>query len=549
MPAGVDQNARLRRLRRFAASAHSAGSRRPGGSTRPAQRQRDWKARQIELTSVDDSDQAVYGRIARGAVHTLSSTYAGRLVGWIAIIVLTRKLPPEDFGHIALAVSLLALVNALRNCGLHLALLHQYDRVDQLAPTHLILNTALAALSTLVAIGLAVLLVGPKYGQTVAMALAVFAAFDLLRTVAMTAETQLRHDLQFSALARASAVALIVAATAGIVTVYLGGGIWALILSHSVHGIAYVAVFCALIWRRRPPLFRLSDFDPAGARRLIRYGLWFWFGAALQALLLNLDRLTIGALLEARMLGFYERAHVFAQLPTGAITLAIGGITATVFARYQHDVRQLSGACRRILRFMLRATVPVTVALAIEIPLLARLLLGEEWLPLVPILRCLLVFSLCRPILETVQSLLLSVGDARGIVGFAAVQLALLAVAAPLLTRSMGVEGTALAMGAMALCGVILALRRAARHVEVPLTRTFAPALLAAAAAAVVRLSAGDLLVQCTAPLALALGVALFSLCYAGALLALERGALLDELRTVRTILKDNREPPPPGSI
>ena len=483
-------------------------------------------------------------RVARGAVHTLSSAYAGRLVNWVAVIVLTRALAPEDFGHVALAASLLALVVSLRNFGLNNALLHKYERVDELAPTHFALNSGLGALGALAAVGLAVFFVDGHYGRGVATALAVFAAFDLLRATAQTAETQLRRDLEFGALAGAHALALIAAAAAGIGAAWLGAGIWALILSHSTYGIAYAALYSALLWRRRPPLrLRLSGFDRAEARFMLGYGGWIWLGAMLQTLLLHFDRLVVGNLLDARALGFYDRAHVFAQLPTGALTHALTGVMFAVFARYQQDREQLGGAYRRTLRLVLRASVPFSVVLAIEIPVITRLLLGEHWLPLATILRWLLLYSLCRPLLETVLALLRSIGDTRGFAVLAAVQAGVLVVAAPLLTGRMGIEGTALAVNLAALVGTVLALRHSRRHAEVPWFRSFAPPMLAAAAAAALRLWASPFIDGFPDPAALVLGTALFGLAYGATLLGLERRTLVRELRTLGQATEERRRP------
>ena len=481
-------------------------------------------------------------RVARGAVHALGSAYAGRLVNWVAVVVLTRALAPEDFGHVALAASLLALVASLRSFGLHNALMHKYERVDELAPTHFVLNSGLSALGALAAVGLAVFFVDGHYGRNVAIALAVFAIFDLLRATALTAETQLRRDLEFGYLAGAHALALITAAVAGMVAAWLGFGVWAIILSHSIYGIAYAVPYCAMLWRRRAPLpLFLSRFDPTAARAMLGYGGWIWLGATLQTLLLHFDRLVVGNLLDARTLGFYDRAHVFAQLPTGALTHALTGVMITVFARYQHDREQLAGAFRRTLRLILRAAVPFSVVLAIEIPTITRLLLGENWLPLASILRWLVVYSLCRPVLEAVRSLLQSIGDPRGFAAFSAVQAGVLLVAAPALTHTQGIEGTAMAMNLAALVGTVLALRRGRRYAEVPWIRSFAPPLLAAAAAAALRLWAAPFMEGFPELAALFLGGALFGLTYGAALLGLERRTLLNELRTLRQVLRKDR--------
>ncbi len=486
------------------------------------------------MQQLDGKEKAAVGRIARGAVQTLSSAYAGRLVSWIAIVVLTRELPPEAFGQVALAASWLALVSALRSFGLHNALLHHYKRVDELAPTHFLLNTALATLGALAAIALAVFFVD---GQGVAMALAVFAAFDLLRATALTAETQLRRDLEFGSLAAAHALALIAAAASGIALALLGGGIWALILSHSVYGIGYVVVYWAMLWRRRSPLsFRLSDFRPDEARRMFDYGAWIWLATMLQAFVLNFDRLVVGFLLDLKSLGFYERAHVFAQLPTGVITHALTGVMLAVFARYQQDREQLAGAFRRALRLIMRSAVPLSLLVAIEIPALTLLFLDESWMPMASILRWLLLFSLCRPLLEAVHALLRSIGDPRGSAAFVAVQAAVLLAAAPLLTRDFAIEGTAMAMNLAALAGTVVALHRSARFVEVPWLRSIAPPLLAAGVATGARLAAGPLIEDFPTAVAFLLGAGIFVCSYAVALLALEGRGLLKELRTLRQV-------------
>ncbi len=493
------------------------------------------------MQRLDGKEGTAVGRIARGAVQTVSSAYAGRVVTWIAIVVLTRQLPPEDFGQVALAASLLAVVGALRSFGLHNALLHHYKRVDELAPTHFFLNSALAVLGTVGAISLAVLFVDES---GVAMALAVFAAFDLLRATALTAETQLRRDLEFGSLAAAHALALITAAASGIALAFLGGGIWALILSHSVYGIGYVVVYWAMLWRRRSPLsFRLSDFRPDEVRRMVGYGAWIWLGTMLQAFVLNFDRFVVKALLDLKTLGLYERAHIFAQIPTGAITHALTGVMLAVFARYQQDREQLAGAFRRALRLVMRSAVPLSILLAIEMPAITRLLLPESYQPMASILRWLLLFTLCRPLLEVVHAMLRSIGDPRGSALFVSVQAGLLLVAAPLLTRSHAIEGTAMAMNLAALAGTVVALHRSARFVDVPWVRSMTPPLLAASVAAGARLLAGDFIGGLSTPVGLVLGGALFVLCYAIALLGMERRTLPNEVMTLRQVFK--KGPPP----
>ena len=93
-------------------------------------------------------------------------------------------------------------------------------------------------------------------------------------------------------------------------------------------------------------------------------------------------------------------------------------------------------------------------------------------------------------------------------------------------------------MNLAALVGTVLALRRSRRYAEVPWVRSFAPPLLAAAAAAALRLWVTPLIEEFPELVALILGAALFGLAYGAALLGLERRTLLHELRTLRRVLR-----------
>ena len=478
--------------------------------------------------------------IVRGAFQTMGGAYLGRLTSLAAFFLLARALTEDAFGHVDLALAVFAMLVALRNLGLHFALLHEQDRIGQLAPTHLALSMGLGSLSVFAALGLAFF----YYSGITAQALVLFAVFDLFRTAATTSETQLRRNLEFGPLALSHALATIAAAIIGVATAYLGGGAWALVFGYWANSVGYVVVYCGLLWSRQPlPLGRLREFEPAGARRLIRYGLWFWIGGVMRVLILQADKFIVGTLLGTAALGFYARAHAFAQIPAGAVTHAIVSVTGAVYARYQEDRQRLSAAFRRALRLILRATVAISLFLVLEAEGLTRILLGENWLPMVPALRYLILYSACRPLLDDIHALLMGVGDPKRVVGFTSVQAGLLLLSAPLLTSRLGIEGTALSMDLMALIGLVLALYFIRRYVDLPLASTFVPPLVAGCVGGVARLGVADAAARLPLPLAVITGGAIFSLAYAATLLALERRALLDELRTVWTALRAGPDP------
>ncbi len=494
-------------------------------------------------------------RIARGAIQTFGSTYPARLINFAVLLLLFQILVPEDFGAIATAYSILALVIAIRDLGLHYALLHEHDNVHELAPTHFVLSVSLGSISTLLALCIALYsehlfeltrtfntyITDTQAQQNypkVAIALCILGAFDLFRTAALTAETQLQRDLEFGRLAFAHAGGTILAALVGLALAYLGYGKWALILGFFPYSVTYILFYCTVVWLRHPPpLNQLHTFNAQAARRMIRYGIWFWIGGIPKIFIQHYDKLIISLFFTLSLRGIYDAAHSFAQIPTGAITMVMVRITATVYARYQNNRDQLSAAYRRTTRLILRTTVPISLVLALEANRWIHIF-KPDWAPAAPLLQWLIIYSLCRPILDDVHALFYSAGSPKSIAKFSAAQALILLILAPYLAHHLDVTGIAISMNAIAIVGLILALILVRTYVDIPIAKTFAPPLIAAAIGTGMHFAFAQWLNTLPIPIGVLTGSAIFITGYGSGLLIVERKTLIGEIKTVIRAIK-----------
>ena len=490
-------------------------------------------------------------RIARGAIQTFGSTYPARLINFAVLLLLYQILVPEDFGAITTAYSILALVIAIRDLGLHYALLHDHDNVHDLAPTHFVLSVSLGSISTLLALCIALYsehlfeLFNTYLGFTdtrtypkVAIALCILGAFDLLRTAALTAETQLQRDLEFGRLAFAHAGGTILAALVGLAVAYLGYGKWALILGFFPYSVTYILFYCTVVWLRHPPpLKQLHAFNAQAARRMIRYGLWFWIGGIPKIFIQHYDKLIISLFFGLSLRGIYDAAHSFAQMPSGAISAVILRITLAVYARYQNNRDQLSAAYRRTSRLILRSTVPISLVLALEANRWIHIF-KPDWAPAAPLLQWLIIYSLCRPVLDDVHALFYSVGSPKSIAKFSAVQALILLILAPYLAHHMDAIGIAISMNTIAIIGLILALILVRSYVDLPIAKTYAPPLIAAAIGTGMHFALAEWLNTLPILMGVLAGSAIFTTGYSIGLLLVERKTLIDEIKTVIRAIK-----------
>ena len=440
------------------------------------------------------TEKSAIQRIARGAIQTFGSTYPARLINFAVILLLYQILVPEDFGAIATAYSILALVIAIRDLGLHYALLHDHDNVHELAPTHFVLSVSLGSISTLLALCLAVyseqifeltrtfntyLGITDTYAQQnypkVAIALGILGAFDLFRTAALTAETQLQRDLEFGRLAFAHAARNHPRSPRRPrprLPRIRQMGTHPRILPVQRH--LYPRLLHRPLAAPSPsdrPATHLQPASRAAHDPLRHLVLDRRHTQNFRSTLRQTHHQPIFTL---SLRGIYDAAHSFAQIPSGAITMVIVRITVTVYARYQNNRDQLSAAYRRTSRLILRTTVPISLVLALEANRWIHII-KPEWAPRSPLLQWLIIYSLCRPLLDDVHALFYSVGSPKSVAKFAATQALILLILAPYLAHHMGAIGIAISMNAIAIVGLILSLILVRTYVDFPIARTFAP--------------------------------------------------------------------------
>src|SRR3954471_18717730 len=91
--------------------------------------------------------QGIGGHAARGMLWAYGSYVGGRLLVLGSTAALARLLDPNDFGLVALALTFMALLEAIRDLGLSQALVVQNpDELEKRASTVFVAGVALGAI-------------------------------------------------------------------------------------------------------------------------------------------------------------------------------------------------------------------------------------------------------------------------------------------------------------------------------------------------------------------------------------------------------------------
>ena len=320
-------------------------------------------------------------------------------------IVLARILAPEHFGLLAMVAVFVVISDVIVESGLGSAIVQRTDITDADLSTVFIFNLAAATLLAAV-----LWLVGPWvasfYNQPpLAEVLAVLGLGLVLSSLGTVHRSILRKQLAFKKLFWISTPAALVSGLFGVALALQGFGVWALVgQTLSQKALGSICSWYQTRWLPKPV------FDTS------RFGVLFSYGSklALSGLLYqgfnNIYLLVIGRFFSPIDVGFFQRAKAMRELPITTLQSIVGSVTFPVLSSVQQDHALMKKILKRSLQLSALVAIPGMAVMAGLAEPLVLVLVGEKWLPCVPMLQLLCVSGALYPLHAGNLSLLQATG-------------------------------------------------------------------------------------------------------------------------------------------
>lgn len=467
-------------------------------------------------------------------------------VGWNAIsnlarvvilfgrsVILARWLPVDIFGVYAGANAIVGLTDIVAQFGMGPAFLHRCAETEDEEHTAAV-HFTLQLVFTLAWTGLMVLgtllFTSAETRLTLLLLTVTTAGTQLTQTPRLILVRRVVHRR----LALLQLLTAILTTAVAVTLAWQGIILWALLATDVVA--TALALGMLYLWR---PVWRPRlAWDRQVGRYLLSFGSKSFLATVLQQALDKVDDLWTRFFLGTGAMGFYSRAYTFATYPRTILAMPVNTVAGGTYSELKGQRRRLSQAFFRVNALLVRTGFFLAGMLALIAPEFIRLLLGEKWLPMLDAFRLMLLYTLLDPIKITVASVITASGAPEKVVRARFIQLLILIVGLVTLGPRFGIVGVAVAVDAMLVVGIGLLLREARRFVDFSWFRLFAvPALALSVSLLGGRLALNLPYVSQSDWTSAALKGAVFSVLYAGVLLALEREnvkVLLDLLRRTR---------------
>jgi PST family polysaccharide transporter len=341
-------------------------------------------------------------RMATGAGWIYSYRWLERLLDFVSIVVLARILAPEDFGLVAIAASIVIIIEGLSAFDVNKALIRSRSNDRELYDTAWTLSVIRGLLSALVMVVLSVFVPDPR----VAALILVLALSPLLTGLANPRFVMFERDLVFSRLAVLTLVSKVASVTVTLALAVLTRSYWSIAIGMLVGVLGSCAISYALKpYRPRFSLSRLAE--------IFGFSGWLTLTSIVTTLSMETDKIIVGRLLGVADAGRYFMTQRVGVLPTRELISPLQRLLFPSFSELADDRDRLRREAGESINWLASLSLPAGFGFALIANDFVPLVLGPQWSTIVPLLQILVPYLGLRATLSVALPSVMALGRTR----------------------------------------------------------------------------------------------------------------------------------------
>ncbi|WP_436714997.1 MOP flippase family protein [Roseiconus lacunae] len=309
------------------------------------------------------------------------SKYGAQGTQFIISMVMARLLAPEYFGLLGMAVVITGFVSIFRNLGFSQAIVQRKEVSERLLSTLFWVNLGMCLLIAMIVLAISPLAAWIYDDARVTPIVAALSLSFVFAGFTMIPGALLTRQMDFKRLAIREIGGIVVSGVTAISLAYLGWGVWALVISSLANSAAQM-VLINIAKPFRPQMV----YDSQGLSECLRFGLNLTGFGVFNYFSRNADNLIIGVFLGPIALGYYSLAYKLMLMPRDSVTGVVTRVLFPKFSRLQDDDETLTNLYLRACGAIAFITFPMMAGLAVLAEPFVRTVLGEKWLPAIPLI-------------------------------------------------------------------------------------------------------------------------------------------------------------------
>lgn len=299
-------------------------------------------------------------------------------------IFLMTLLPPTSFGLLGMVTVFSGFLSVFKDFGLGSSIIQRKDITNQDLDTVFWATVALGIFLTILLIGLSPI-IATYYEEPKLVNITIGLSFlFVIQSLSSIHLTLLKKQMNFKFLFQVNVTAALLAGITALVMAYLDYGVWALVIQQLLN--ATLLTLLLFIFNNYTPKFQ---FVKKILNSHLKFSLPLVGRGSVNYWARNADNFFIGKFLGAELLGIYTRSYSIMMLPVGRISGVISSVMFPSLSIIQDDLERVNTIFLKITRTIAFVTFPLMAILTLGAESFVKLLFGEEWYGMIPVLQVL----------------------------------------------------------------------------------------------------------------------------------------------------------------
>ncbi len=357
------------------------------------------------LSNLRETDGDLASRAAKSSIWIFITKYLARIFSLLKLIILARLLNPNDFGILGIAILTLNIANTFSQIGLQTWLIHKSGDIKPYLDLAWTASLIRGLVLFIIIFSLAPYAAAFFGASDAAAVIKVISLSVLLSGATNVSLVYFQKELQFQKLFKYELIGALADFIVSVILAIALRNVWALALG-LLAGDAVRVSISFLLYPYRPRF----DFKPKQIIEMFHYGKWIMGSSIMLFLSTQGDGIFVGKFLGAATLGLYQMASNISNLPATEIGVAISQISLPLYSKLKSDLKGLKNAYLNILKINNSLSTLIAVLIITISPEFTKLLMGEKWMPIVPIMQVLVLAGVARSISSCSCQLFFAVG-------------------------------------------------------------------------------------------------------------------------------------------
>ena len=326
--------------------------------------------------------ESLKNKAVNGILWSSLNRFTTQGLGFIFNMIIARQLMPEAYGVIAMLNIFMSLSGTFIDSGFGNALMRKNNRTETDINTVYHFNMVVSVVCYLL-----LFIASPAIARFYDMSLLekvtkVIGITLIFNSIGGIQGTLLSIRIDFKTKTKIALMCSLMSGAVGVVLVYLGFGVWTLVIQQLVSSGLGCILTCAYV-KWIPKL----EFSWQSFRELFSYGSKILASGFLGSIFGNLSDIVVGKVYTPSDLGEYSKSGSLAGFPANNITGVLMSVTFPVLTTIQDQPERLERYYKKIINLSAYVVFPVMIGIAAVADPLVRILLTDKWAGIILLLQ------------------------------------------------------------------------------------------------------------------------------------------------------------------